>query len=87
MNIRLDSVGIRQSIVACAQAVVRVIEMTDLPLYHDLPWTEQVTLRMIQVHYLSRVRSLLANMPAEITHEILTTSEKTSGAVIGFSQN
>ena len=87
MNVRLDSVGIRQSILACAQAVVRVIEMTDLPLYHDLSWTEQVTLRMIQVHYLSRVRSLLANMPAEITREILTTSEKTNGAVIGFSQN
>ncbi len=87
MNVRLDSVGIRRSIVACAQAVTRVIEMTDLPLYHQLSWTEQITLRMIQAHYMSRVRSLLANMPAEITHEILTASDKTSGAVIGFSQN
>jgi hypothetical protein len=87
MNVRLDTAGIRQSIVACVQVVVRVIEMTDLPLYHDLSWAEQVTLRMVQAHYLSRVRGLLADMPAEIANEILAMSEKASGAVMGFSQN
>ena len=87
MSAQPDMVEIRQSIVAHAQAVMRVVEMADVSLYHDLSWAEQFTLRMVQAHYLNRMLGLLALMPPEMTAKILAASEKMSGVVIGFSQN
>jgi hypothetical protein len=86
MSVQSDRVEIRQSIIARARAVMRVIEIADLSLYHGLSWAEQLTLRMVQAHYVNRVRSLLAVMPPDLNAEILA-SAKVSGAVIGFSQN
>jgi hypothetical protein len=86
MSAQSDRVEIRQSIIARARAVMRVIEIADSSLYHGLSWAEQLTLRMVQAHYVNRVRGLLALMPPDLNAEILA-SAKVCGAVIGFSQN
>jgi hypothetical protein len=70
-----------------SQAVMRVIEMTDLSLYHDLSWAEQFMLRMVQAHYSDRMYRVLSFLPAKMTTEVLAESEKMSGVVMGFSQN
>ena len=76
MSAQPDIVEIRQSIVAHARVVMRVVEMADVSRYDDLSWAEQFTLRMVQVHYLNRMLGLLALMPPDVTAEILGTSEK-----------
>jgi len=86
-DIGRQMVEIRQSIVAHAQTVMRVLEMADVSLYHDLFWAEQFMLRMVQAHDLNRMAGLLALMPPDMTAEILGTSEKMSGGVMGFVQN
>jgi hypothetical protein len=61
--------------------------MADLMIEHELPWPEQLVLRMIQAHYLSRLRGLLAAVPPDMSAEILAACEKVSGLVIGFTLN
>jgi hypothetical protein len=87
MNVRPGVVEIRQSVVAHAQMVMRVIEMADVSLYQDLSWTEQFTLRMVQAHYLNRMLGLVALMPPKMTAATLAASEKMMGTVMGFTQN
>ena len=87
MSAQPDRVEIRQSIIARAQRVVRVIEMADASRYRDLSWAEQFTLRMVQAHYLNRMLGLLALMPPDMTAEVLRAGEKATGTVMGFTQN
>jgi hypothetical protein len=56
-------------------------------LARELPWKEELVNRMIQAHYLSRLRGLLAAVPPDMSAEILSACEKTVGPVIGFVQN
>ena len=67
MSTQQDVVEIRRSIVAHAQAVMRVIEMMDVSRYPNLSWARQFTLRMVQAHYSSRMLALLALMPLDVT--------------------
>jgi hypothetical protein len=69
------------------KVVMRVIEIADVSLYHDLSWAEQFMLRMVQAHYLNRMLGLLALMPPDVTAEVLAAIEKMSGVVMGFSRN
>ena len=87
MSAQPDMIEIRQSIIAHAQTVMRVVEMADVSRYHDLSWAEQFMLRMIQAHYLNRMFGLLALMPADMTAEVLRASERVAGTVMGFTQN
>jgi hypothetical protein len=73
MSAQPDIVEIRQSIVAHAQTVMRVIEMADVSRYHDLSRAEQYILRMVQAHYSNRMLGLLALMPLDVTAEVLMT--------------
>jgi hypothetical protein len=62
---------------------LRFLEMTERVLSHDLPWTEALVLRMLQAHYTSRIRRVLALMPAGM----LAASEPIVWPVIGFTRN
>ena len=87
MSTPFDMVEVKQLLITQLQVVMQVVVMADLILGHELPWPEHLVHRMIQVHYLSRLRGLLAAIPADMSAEILSACEKTSRPVIGFTQN
>ena len=87
MSTRTDTVAVKQLLITQMQVVMQVVVMADLMLARELPWEEQLVNRMIQAHYLNRLRGLLAAIPPDMSAEILSACEKTSGPVIGFTQN
>jgi len=87
MSTRPDMVEIKLLLIAQMRVVMQVVVMADLMLARELPWSEQLVHRMIQVHYLNRLRGLLAAVPPDMSAEILSACEKTIGPAIGFTQN
>ncbi len=87
MSTRPDILEIKLLLIMQMQVVMQVVLMADLMLARELPWEEQLVNRMIQAHYLSRLRGLLAAVPPDMSAEILSACEKTVGPVIGFTQN
>ncbi len=87
MSTRPDILEIKLLLITQMQAVLKVVVMADLMLARELPWKEQLVNRMIQAHYLNRLRGLLAAVPPDVSAEVLSACEKTVGPVIGFTQN
>jgi len=87
MSTRPDILEIKLLLITQLQVVMKAILIADWMLAHELPWKEQLVHRMIQAHYLKRLRGLLAAVPADMRAEILSACEKTVGPVIGFTLN
>ena len=87
MSARPDIAEVKQLLITQMQVVMQVVVMADLMLARELPWPEQLVHRMVQEHYLSRLRGLFAAIPSDMRAEILSACERTIGPVIGFTQN
>ena len=83
MSTKPDMLQIRLSVVVNLRMAMRFLEMTERVVSYDLPWAEELTLRMLQAHYARRIRRVLALMPAKMS----AASEPTVWPVIGFTRN
>ena len=69
----------RQDVIKTGRAFVRIIESAQIILAAPLASTEGLLLGIVIALYQHRLRWIVANMPADITAEILAGSDAISG--------
>ena len=78
---------IQERVICSDKTCVRLVEASEVMLSLEPVWTERLLLRMVKALYQHRLRGLVKALPAGVSAEILTASEKITGPVRGFTQN
>jgi len=78
---------VKQNVIAVGRAYIRLIESADTLLERQPALLERLILRVVRSLYTYQLRRLVAELPPEITAEILAASEKIAAPAKGFSQN
>ena len=73
--------------VSLGRAYVRIVEAAEYILERKPPFFERMTLRLAVTVCRHNLRGLVAELPAEISAEILAASENMTGLVKGFTWN
>ncbi len=87
MTTQLTPEQILDNVIGLGRAYVRVTEAADYILTREPPLVERWAMRLASAICRYRLRQLVAELPAEMTAEILAASEKMTGPVRGFTRN
>lgn len=77
----------RAQVIARGRAYVRLIEAADMLLTEEIEEAERTLLRRVRRTYTHKLRELVAELPPEVTAEILAASERIGGSIQSFSKN
>lgn len=87
MTLKPDPQQIVEKLVSVGRCYVRLIDAADILLPYEPAWTERFLLRLVRRLYTHRLREMVATLPADVTAEILSASERMTGPVRGFTTN
>ncbi len=77
----------RHRLIALSQAYIRIIEGVDVLLGRRPAWTERLLLRFVRSLYAHRLRGLVAELPGDVTDDILRASEGVREAAVTVGVN